>query len=54
MLHMHLKKMCNVLKISVKANYPVVSFRISVALFTFCLEDLTIVVNLVLKSLVST
>ena len=45
--------MCNVLKVSVQANYPIVSFRISVASLTFCLQDLSIVVSLVLKSPVS-
>ena len=45
--------MCSVLKMSVKANSPIVSFRISIALLTFCLEDLSIVVSFVLKSPVS-
>ena len=32
---------CNVLKISRKSNFSIVSFRISVALLIFCLEDLS-------------
>ena len=41
---------CNVLKISIKSNFSIVSFRISVALLVFCLEDLSIDVSGVLKS----
>ena len=41
---------CNVLKMSMKPNFSIVSFRISIALLTFCLEDLSIVVSGVLKS----
>ena len=41
---------CNVLKISIKVNFSVVSFRISVALLIFCLEDLSIDMSRVLKS----
>ena len=41
---------CNVLKISIKCNISIASFRISVALLIFCLEDLSIDVSLVLKS----
>ena len=41
---------CNVLKISIKSNFSIVSFRISVALLIFCLEDLSIDVSGVLKS----
>ena len=33
---------CGVLKISFKSNFSIVSFRISVALLVFCLEDLSI------------
>ena len=40
---------CNVLKISIKSNSSIVSFKISVALI-FCLEDLSIDVSRVLKS----
>ena len=36
---------CNVLKISIKSNYFVVSFRISIALFIFCFKDLSIDVS---------
>ena len=32
----------NVLKMSIKSNFSIVSFRISVALLIFCLEDLSI------------
>ena len=35
---------------SIKSNFSVVSFRISVALLVFCLEDLSIDVSGVLKS----
>ena len=57
---MHLKRIhilcfgrgeCNILKISVKANCSVMSFRISVALLIFFLKDLSIVLSGVLKSL---
>ena len=41
---------CNVLKISIKSNCSIVSFRISVALLILCLEDLSIDVSGVLKS----
>ena len=41
---------CNVLKISIKSNCSVVSFRISVVLLIFCLEYLSIDVSGVLKS----
>ena len=32
---------CSVLKISIKSNFSIVSFGVSVALFVFCLEDLS-------------
>lgn len=35
---------------SMKSNFSIVSFRISVALLIFCLEDLSIDVSVVLKS----
>ena len=35
---------------SIKSNFSIVSFRISVALLIFCLEDLSIVVSGVLMS----
>ena len=35
----------NILKISIKSNYSIVSFRISVALLIFRLEDLSIDVS---------
>ena len=41
---------CSVLKISMKSNFSIVCFRISVALLVFCLEDLSIDVSGVLKS----
>ena len=41
----------NVLKIPIKSNCSNTSFRISVALLIFCLEDLSIDVSEVLKSL---
>ena len=41
---------CNVLKISFKATCSILSFKIFVALLVFCLEDLSINVNGVLKS----
>ena len=41
---------CSVLKISSKCNFSIVSFRISVALLVFCLEDLSIDVRGVLRS----
>ena len=40
----------NVLEMSIKFNISIVSFRISVALLNFCLEDLSTVVSGVLKS----
>ena len=44
--------LCNVLKISIMSNCSIIltSFRISVALLIFCLEDLSIDVGGVLKS----
>ena len=33
---------CNVLKMSIKYNFSIAPFRISVALLIFCLEDLSI------------
>ena len=57
MFHVHLRRMYiliffgyNVLKMSIKSNFSVVSFRISVALLIFCLDDLSIDVSGVLKS----
>ena len=41
---------CNVLKMSIKSNFSIESFRISVALLIFYLEDLSIDVSGVLKS----
>ena len=41
---------CNILKISIKSICSVVSFRFSVALLIFCLEDLSLDVSGVLKS----
>ena len=41
----------NVLKMSMKSNFSNVSFRISVALLVLCVEDLSIDVSGVLKSL---
>ena len=41
---------CSVLKISIKSNFSIVSFRISVALLVFCLEDLSTDVRGVLRS----
>ena len=41
---------CDVLKMSMKSNVSIVSFRISVALLVFCLEDLSMDVSGVLKS----
>ena len=41
---------CNILKMSVKSNFFIVLFRISVALLIFCLEDLSIDVSGVLMS----
>ena len=35
---------------SIKSNFSIVTFRISVALLIFCLEDLSIDVSVVLKS----
>ena len=40
---------CNILKISTKSKSSTVSFRISVALLIFCLEDLSIDVSGMLK-----
>ena len=40
----------NVLKISIKSNCSIVSFRISIALLIFCIEDLFINVSEVLNS----
>ena len=40
---------CNIPKTLIKSNCSVVSFRISVALLIFCLEDLFIDVSGVLK-----
>ena len=54
---MHLKRMCIMFfwditcpEISIKSNCTIVSFRISVALLIFCLDDLSIDVSWVLKS----
>ena len=41
---------CNVLKMSMKTNFSIVSFRISAALLIFCLEDLSTDVSGVLIS----
>ena len=41
---------CNVLKISIKSNYFVVSFKISITLLIFCFKDLSINMSGVLKS----
>ena len=41
---------CNVLKMSVKSNFSIVSYRSSVALLIFCQEDMSIDVSGVLKS----
>ena len=41
---------CNVLKVSFKSDYSVVSFSISVALLIFSLKDLSIDVPGVLKA----
>ena len=41
---------CSVMKISIKSNFSIVYFRISVALLVFCLEDLSIDVKGVLRS----
>ena len=41
---------CNVLKIPIKSSCSIVSFRVSIALLIFCLEDLSIDVSGVLKS----
>ena len=63
MFNVHLKRMyilfcpgfvffgCNVLKTSTNSNFSIVSFGISVTLLIFCLEDLSIDVSGVLKSL---
>ena len=40
----------DVVKISIKSNFSIVSFRISVALLVFCLEDLSIDVRGILRS----
>ena len=45
---------CNVLKIPTKSNSSIVSFRISVASLSLCVEDLSIDVRGVLKSLTVT
>ena len=56
MFHVHLRRYIliffgyNVLKMSIKSNFSIISFRISVALLIFCLEDLSIDVSGVLKS----
>jgi len=55
MFHVHLRRMyilifLDVLKISIKSNFSIVSFMISVALLIFCPEDLSIDVSGVLKS----
>ena len=42
---------CDVLKISIKSNFSTVSFRMSIALLIFYLEDLSIDVSVMLKSL---
>ena len=41
---------CSVLKMSIKSNFSIVSFRISVALLVFCLDYLSIAVRGVLRS----
>ena len=41
---------CNVLKMSIKSNFSILSFRSSVPLLIFCLEDLPLDVNGVLNS----
>ena len=41
---------CNVLEMSVRSKHSIVSFRMSVALLIFYLEDLSIDVSEVLKS----
>ena len=41
---------CNVTKMSIKSNFSIVSFKISVVLLIFCLEDLSIAMSGVLKS----
>ena len=41
---------CNILTISIKSNSSVVTFRISVTLLIFCLEDISIDVSGVLMS----
>ena len=57
MLHVHLKRRyiliffgCNVLNISIKSNCCIASFRVSVALLIFSLENLSNDVSGVLKS----
>ena len=57
MLREYLQRMCalllegyNVLKMSIKSNCSAISFRISVALLIFCLEDLSIGVSGPLRS----
>ena len=40
----------SVLKVSMKSTFSIVSSRISVALFVFCLDDLSIDVSGVLRS----
>ena len=56
-LHVHLKRTCtlgfigcNILKVSIKTNSSILSFRISVVLLFFSLEDLPSDVNGILKS----
>ena len=41
---------CNLLKISIKPNFSIVSFRLSVALLIVCLEDMLMDERGVLKS----
>ena len=41
---------CSVLRMSIKSNFSIVSFRLSVALLIFCLADLSLEVSGVLKS----
>ena len=57
MFHVHLRRMCiliffvyNVLKMSIKSKFSIVSFRISFGFLVSCLEDLYIDVSVVLKS----
>ena len=53
---MHLKRLtgsatfgCNILWIPIRSNCSVVSFKITVALLIFCLDDLSLGVSEVLK-----